>query len=397
MASVARLPRRRFWYACYRDATGRQHCVSTKIEHSPSGKDAKERARQTAEFRRLALDVALKFEEAERGNATESHLRKVLGDISERVNQRKLEFKRTRIYLTEWLDRASKSKSWRTGLRYKKIVNDFLTSLGAKAEAALNDITPRDVQKFVDLEVETGKGATSIRMAAKILNIPFNLAMRQGLLLQNPVPGVEIPEAANESRAPFTWAQVQDLVKCAKGEWKTAILLAAYTGTRLGDVVSMRWQNLDLEKRVLKFRPGKTARAKRDLEIPLHPTLADHLLSLRSVDNPLAPLLPGLAAQKIPGRSGLSRQFMQILNEAAIEQESVKAAGAAARTFNKFSFHSLRHTYVSLLANAGIAPDVRQLLSGHADERSHAVYTHTQVETLRRAIDALPKLKRVGH
>ena len=88
---------------------------------------------------------------------------------------------------------------------------------------------------------------------------------------------------------------------------------------------------------------------------------------------------------------------MEILNEAGIEQESVKAAGAAARTFNKFSFHSLRHTYVSLLANAGIAPDVRQLLSGHADERSHAVYTHTQVETLRRAIDALPKLKRVGH
>ena len=40
-------------------------------------------------------------------------------------------------------------------------------------------------------------------------------------------------------------------------------------------------------------------------------------------------------------------------------------------------------TYVSQLANAGIAPDVRQLLSGHADEKSHAVYTHTKLETLR--------------
>lgn len=319
--------------------------------------------------------------------------RKVLGEISERVNQRKLEFKRTRAYLTEWLERASKSKSWRTRLRYEKIVKDFLASLGAKAEAALNDITPRDIQKFVDLEVGTGKGATSIRMVAKVLNIPFNLAMRQGLVLQNPVPGIEIPEAAHESRAPFTWAQLQDLVKSAKGEWRTAILLAAYTGARLGDVVSMRWQNLDLGKKVLKFRPSKTARSKRDLEIPLHPTLADHLLSLPSSDKPTAFVLPGLAAQKIPGRSGLSRQFMEILDEAGIEQESVKAEGAAARTFNKFSFHSLRHTYVSLLANAGIAPDVRQLLSGHADDRSHAVYTHTQVETLRRAIDALPWLK----
>ena len=61
--------------------------------------------------------------------------------------------------------------------------------------------------------------------------------------------------------------------------------------------------------------------------------------------------------------------------------------------FNKLSFHSLRHTYVSQLANAGIAPDVRQLLSGHAEEKSHAVYTHTKLETLRKAIETLPRLQ----
>ena len=50
-------------------------------------------------------------------------------------------------------------------------------------------------------------------------------------------------------------------------------------------------------------------------------------------------------------------------------------------------------TYVSQLANAGIAPDVRQLLSGHADEKSHAVYTHTKLDTLRKAIETLPRIK----
>ena len=39
------------------------------------------------------------------------------------------------------------------------------------------------------------------------------------------------------------------------------------------------------------------------------------------------------------------------------------------------------------------APDVRQLLAGHSDDRSHAVYTHTQIETLRAAIRKLPGIK----
>jgi len=71
----------------------------------------------------------------------------------------------------------------------------------------------------------------------------------------------------------------------------------------------------------------------------------------------------------------------------------IEAGGKEGRAFNKLSFHSLRHTYVSQLANAGIAPDVRKLLAGHSDDRSHAVYTHTQLDTLRAAVGKLPSIK----
>jgi integrase len=80
------------------------------------------------------------------------------------------------------------------------------------------------------------------------------------------------------------------------------------------------------------------------------------------------------------------------MKKAKIKGRSVEAGGDEGRVFNKLSFHSLRHTYVSQLANAGIAPDVRQLLSGHADEKSHTVYTHTKLETLRTAIETLPRI-----
>jgi integrase len=392
MSSIAKHPESRFWHAFFRDAKGRQHSVSTKIEHTPSGSTPKDTAKRAADNRRLAQDVANRLEEAERGNPTEVHLRKLLDDLSNRVNKQHLEFKRTKIFLDEWAERADKAKSWRTGLRYKKVIADFLDCLGPKADAAINDVTPRDIQKFVDSETAAGKSGSSIRIAAKVLNIPFNLARRQGLILTNPVPSVELPDAANENRSAFSWEQVVEILSVAKGEWKTCIMVAVFTGARLGDCVALRWSNFDLPKKLLTFRPSKTKRKKVDLVVPIHPTLDEHLLSLPCGDDPKALVMPGLAAQQIPGRSGLSRQFQDVMREASIEQDTVAAAGKGGRIFNRFSFHSLRHTYVSQLANAGIAPDVRQLLAGHADERSHAIYTHTQLVTLRSAIEALPKI-----
>jgi hypothetical protein len=93
VASIHKQSGRAFWFASYRDASGKQHFVSTKIRHAPLGHDGKERSTNAAKNRRLALDMAIRLEEAERGNATEAHLRKVLADVSERVNQRRLEFK----------------------------------------------------------------------------------------------------------------------------------------------------------------------------------------------------------------------------------------------------------------------------------------------------------------
>jgi site-specific recombinase XerD len=88
----------------------------------------------------------------------------------------------------------------------------------------------------------------------------------------------------------------------------------------------------------------------------------------------------------------LSIQFHSILAEAGVKQETIAATGTAGHDFNKYTFNSLRHSFVSELANAGIAPDVRQMLAGHSEERSHAVYTHTKIDALRKAIETLPRI-----
>jgi integrase len=63
------------------------------------------------------------------------------------------------------------------------------------------------------------------------------------------------------------------------------------------------------------------------------------------------------------------------------------------RKLAALSFHCLRHTFNSIMANEGVASEVRQKLTGHASEEVHRRYTHHELRTLRKAVDVLPVLR----
>ena len=52
----------------------------------------------------------------------------------------------------------------------------------------------------------------------------------------------------------------------------------------------------------------------------------------------------------------------------------------------RLSFHSLRHTYVGVMANLGVSREVRMKLAGHSREDSHDRYTHLEAKTIRAAL-----------
>jgi integrase len=60
------------------------------------------------------------------------------------------------------------------------------------------------------------------------------------------------------------------------------------------------------------------------------------------------------------------------------------------RSRTSLSFHSLRHSFNSAMANAGVSQEVRQKLTGHASAEMNTVYTHHELEPLRVAIAAIP-------
>ncbi len=84
------------------------------------------------------------------------------------------------------------------------------------------------------------------------------------------------------------------------------------------------------------------------------------------------------------------------MEKAKIAGRVIRRGYGAGRVTSSLSFHSLRHSFVSALANAGVAPELRQKLSGHADEKTHARYTHHEIEILRAAVAKMPGVSAAG-
>ena len=127
----------------------------------------------------------------------------------------------------------------------------------------------------------------------------------------------------------------------------------------------MRWSAIDLDKRLISFTPKKTKRGKRLLRIPLHPDLEKELLKNPGIGN--APLFPSLIGRGTGGATGLSAEFAAIMRKAGVHGEIIRHTANGRGNTTK-SFHSLRHSFNSALANAGVARELRQVLTGHASE-----------------------------
>ncbi len=150
----------------------------------------------------------------------------------------------------------------------------------------------------------------------------------------------------------------------------------------------LRWESVDLENRLLRVTTKKTGKR---VVLPIHGDL-EIWLSQRSRGIGKAPVFPSLACRPLNGGSGLSAQFRAIVARAGIVGRVVTRQGKG-RSTNSKTFYGLRHSFISQLANAGVAPEIRQKLAGHTSAEVHGLYTHHEIETLRAAVDKLPGLR----
>jgi len=372
MASVVRRTKSRFWTACFTSRDGRQLKRSTKTTN-----------RQEA--MRIALELESVENQARQGSLTTTQLQKVLSDVSEKLNGESIIAASVETYLQEWLQGIKARNSNGTLERYGNTVRLFLEGLGAKAKQQITSVTPKDIESFLNSRLNNGAAPKTAIVDIKTLNSAFRRAEAYGVILKNPVPAVRLPKVSCSEREVFTNADVQKLLDAAPSvEWQTLILMGYFLGARLGDCVHMKWENVRPQEGVIVYEQQKTG---KKVIVPMHYHIIEHLDQLSSFGTD-GFLCPKLATKGPGGKHGLSESFKRIVKKAGIDPMTVQGKGT--RQFTKRTFHSLRHSFNSALANAGVTEEIRMKLTGHSSKAIHAGYTHLDVRTLKNAMTTLP-------
>jgi integrase len=333
----------------------------------------------------VCLGIVRAEDHGRAGTLTEQTAKKIIGEIVERTSGVTLNDYKAGDWLAEWAAQKARTKAAATGVRYQQVIRDFVETLGGRAKLSLAAIVPRDVAAYREGLLDGKKSPRTANLSVKVVSSGFNAALRQGYITVNPCTALETLPVDVEEKGTFTPEQVSKLVQHAEGDWKGAILLGYFTGARLRDVANMRWQCVDLSKRTITFTPSKT---KKPVTVPLHPDLEAELMKAPGVGK--AFLFPTLAGKGTGGKHGLSGRFSAIMAKAEIVGR--KERGKNGRAVSSHSFHSLRHSFNSAMANAGVSQEVRQKLTGHASVELNRHYTHHELEPLRTAIEAIPAL-----
>ena len=378
MASVVKDSRNRspYWIACYTDATGRRLKKST-------GLTAKSKAMEMARALQKASD------EARRGALTGARTRELLSEVLQSVNGEGLHV----FTVTQWFDhfvnQKKKSRAAATGKWHAQTMREFMAFLGPRAKLNIAAITSRDIASFRDHRHSLGLAPATVNIDVAILSAAFNAALRQGHVSVNPCLAIEPLKNKPQRKGVFTPEQVAALLKAAKGDWRGLILLAFYSGQRLLDCANLRWRDVDLVSgiKTIRFQVRKTG---AEVVTVIHQALEDYLLSLPTPDADDEYIFPTLAGRRA---SLLSKQFGELMEQAHIERGVIRERTTyGGRSVSALSFHSLRHSFSSILANAGVSEERRMALTGHKSRDMHQHYSHHELEQLQKAVALLPSL-----
>ena len=261
----------------------------------------------------------------------------------------------------------------------------------------LKDVTRRITEEYLSF-FQGGHAPVTCNLRICLLREMFRVILEVDGCSDNPWDGIRLRAGDGYTRRELTLDEVRRLLlaatECGR-EWRMLFSLAIYTGMRLGDCCRLRWDSVNLEASVMQIIPHKTRRylAGRPVTIPLHAELAGMLTETPSEDRS-GFVMETIADDFTNRRWSISRTLTRIFAAAGITT-SVMIEGRERKT-PEATFHSLRHTFVSIAVNAGVPLATVQSIVGHTSTAMTRHYYHPNEAALRQAVDAIPAIGREG-
>jgi site-specific recombinase XerD len=253
---------------------------------------------------------------------------------------------------------------------YLKNLNRFFGNPG------LMTITPKIVTKYKLYRRDNGASPSTVNRELYMLSKAFNLAVKEWEWLKdNPVSRVQKEREHNEVDRWLTEDEERRLLGNSPDWLREIIVFALNTGLRQDELLSLEWCRVNLQRKTIIIQKTKNNRPNTLPlnSIALNVLLKKHECKVRSLKNDL--VFSSQAGTKI-GKRNLIRAFAQALEKAEIKD---------------FTFHCLRHTFATRLAQNGV--DIYKIakLLNHKDLKNTQRYSHHCPESLMVGVQILEK------
>ena len=297
-----------------------------------------------------------------------------------------------------WLDNPNKSRTPkdRTLLGYGAIWKRFQTWAHEKGLDFFHEVDRTHAEAYAGDLWKSHVAPTTYNAHMKLLTNVFRVLENKASLTENVWLGITRREKTNDQgRRNLSEDELRTVLERSSGNMRLMFAVALFTGLRLGDVVNLRWDEIDndrfngdVQKRGARpgfiiVKPMKTVRKNKVVELPVHPALRQLLNEHRKIEVAefLFPRERSLYAQH---SGGITKQIQEFFESCGIKTTELSENGERRRAIVRVGFHSLRHSFVSLCAKAGTPMHIVQKLVGHGSPLlTTDVYTHVDDEQKR--------------
>lgn len=300
-------------------------------------------------------------------------------------------------YAESWLERlGSSGLKPATVSNYRWVLDrHVLPNIGRRRLVALS---PQHVRTLLLTVSESGVSARTVQLSRAVLRSMLADAERDQLIHRNVAALVKGPRVERQEVVPWTADEAGQFLTSLEGHrLRPLFAVGVALGLRKGELLALRWQDVDLDVGVLRVRATvqrlgkgvglvtgspKTARSRRTL--PLPQVLVDALREHRTAqelerEEATSWHDAGLVFTTSKGTMIEPRNLNRFLDEA------IARAG-----LRRIRFHDLRHTCASLLLAQGVSPRVVMEVLGHSQmSMTTDLYGHVMPSSLRSAADAL--------
>jgi integrase len=276
-------------------------------------------------------------------------------------------------YLERWLvDSVLDTVRPTTYERYEQIVRIHVRP--ALGSVKLKNLTPVHVRGLYREKLEAGLSARTVQYIHVTLHKGLKQAVQDGLIPRNATEAVKAPQVRREEMRPLSGDQVKVLLEVARGDRLEALyVLAIHTGLRQGELLGLKWEDVDLESGTLRVRrtlvtakggpvltAPKTKGSRRSVKLTQGAVeaLRSHLKhQLQEIDR--AGSLWRENGLMFASESGepLDRRYLTSCRYKALLKRA---------ELPMIRFHDLRHTCATLLLSKNVNPKIVSEMLGHA-------------------------------